>query len=496
MRSEHEFGRIEHMFESAPILDGEADEAALWAELDDTWLSAAELTALFDDEPTTAATPVREAVVAARAGLASLVDADLAGVGDRELLELIERGQAVQAMAQAATLRLIAEAEARRATVQCHQVKTSTFLAHHLNVVSVERARELTRLARLLRQRFTTVGAAVAAGSVSMDQAEAIVSTMRKLPDTLDPETTDRAERELVALARSHNPRDLRMAANLVVELLAPEVAEADAEAAVRRLDAEADAGRSLWFYDDPVTGGVGFRGVLPPVEGAHLRLLVDALVARPRPGVGGVEAGDDRSATQKRADALMEIVHCYADAGDAPSRGADRPRVNLLVPIEVLTGQTGHGLLGDDRPGSGDTARRLACDAVIGVLSADLNGVPLSVGRASRYFGGDLRQALNVRDRGCAFPGCDAPPAACDAHHVKPWWDGGHTSLANGVLLCPYHHRLVEPDPHLPPGDQWEIEIASDGLPQIRPPIDVDPTCQARRHLRYAKPPLAPLLR
>ncbi len=396
-------------------------------------------------------------------------------------------------MAQASTLRLIAEAEARRATIGRHQLQTSTFLAHHLNVVSVERARELVRLGRLLREKFTVVGAALAAGAVSMEQAEAVVATMRKLPEELPVESVHRAERDLVELARSHNPRDLRMAANLVVELLAPEVAEADAEAAVRRLDAEADAGRSLWFYDDPATGGVGLRGVLPPVEGGHLRLLVDSLVARPRPGSGGVEAGDDRSATQKRADALMEIVHCYADSGDAPSRGADRPRVNLLVPLEVLVGEPGHGLLSDDRPVSANTARRLACDALIGLIALDLKGVPLSVGRASRFFGGELRQALNARDRGCAFPGCDAPPAACDAHHVQPWWDGGETSLANGVLLCPYHHRLVEPDPHVPPGDQWEIEIARDGLPQVRPPIDVDPACRERRHLRYSKPPLMP---
>jgi hypothetical protein len=472
------------------------DETILWAELEDSWMLGSEAFDLFDECPSPALPPARIAVSDARSALESFAHTDTDALSDQELLDLIEKGQGVQAMAQAATLRLIAVAEARRATTGRHQLKTSSFLAHHLNVVSVERARELVRLGRLIRERFPAVGAALAAGSVSMDQAEAIVATMRKLPDGLPTETAHRAERDLVELARTHNPRDLRMAANLVVELLAPEVAEADAEAAVRRLDAEADAGRSLYFFDDPVTGGVGLRGVLPPVEGAHLRLLVDALVARPRPGHGGVEAGDDRSATQKRADALMEIVHCYADSGDAPSRGADRPRVNLLVPVEILAGQSGHGLLSDDRAVSGNVARRLACDAVIGLIAVDIKGVPMSVGRATRFFGGELRQALNARDRGCAFPGCDAPPAACDAHHVQPWWDGGKTSLSNGVLLCPYHHRLVEPDPHAPPGDQWEIEIAGDGLPQVRPPVDVDFTCRARRHLRYSIPPLMPFRR
>jgi hypothetical protein len=244
---------IEHMFETSvvtvlevvePAVVG-ADDVDLWAEFEDTWVLGSEAFDLFDDEsPASALRSARVAVSDARSALESFVHAGIDGLSDQELLALIEKGQAVQAMAQAATLRLIAEAEARRATIGRHQLKTSSFLAHHLNVVSVERARELVRLGRLVRERFTTVGAALAAGAVSMDQAEAMVATMRKLPEGLPAETTNRAERDLVELARSHNPRDLRMAANLVVELLAPEVAEAEAEAAVRRLDVEADAGR------------------------------------------------------------------------------------------------------------------------------------------------------------------------------------------------------------------------------------------------------------
>jgi HNH endonuclease len=48
------------------------------------------------------------------------------------------------------------------------------------------------------------------------------------------------------------------------------------------------------------------------------------------------------------------------------------------------------------------------------------------------------------VRDRGCAFPGCGAPPSHCDAHHIKHWADGGETSLKDLALLCRRHHRLV----------------------------------------------------
>ncbi|MFW6200514.1 MAG: HNH endonuclease signature motif containing protein, partial [Gemmatimonadota bacterium] len=52
------------------------------------------------------------------------------------------------------------------------------------------------------------------------------------------------------------------------------------------------------------------------------------------------------------------------------------------------------------------------------------------------------LRRALEVRDRGCRFPGCGL--RFTDGHHVEHWADGGETRLDNLILLCGFHHRLV----------------------------------------------------
>ncbi|MYH53383.1 MAG: HNH endonuclease, partial [Gemmatimonadetes bacterium] len=52
------------------------------------------------------------------------------------------------------------------------------------------------------------------------------------------------------------------------------------------------------------------------------------------------------------------------------------------------------------------------------------------------------IRRALEERDRGCLYPGCAS--RFTEAHHVKHWADGGETSLANTILLCRRHHRLV----------------------------------------------------
>ena len=40
--------------------------------------------------------------------------------------------------------------------------------------------------------------------------------------------------------------------------------------------------------------------------------------------------------------------------------------------------------------------------------------------------------------------PGCDAPGAWTNVHHVHHWFDGGTTDLDNAALLCQRHHTQV----------------------------------------------------
>ncbi|MFD0820970.1 HNH endonuclease signature motif containing protein, partial [Micromonospora zhanjiangensis] len=122
--------------------------------------------------------------------------------------------------------------------------------------------------------------------------------------------------------------------------------------------------------------------------------------------------------------------------------------------------------------------ARRLACDA--GIVPAVLAGAGqvLDLGRQRRLFSGPLRRALVLRDGGCAFPGCDRPPRWTDGHHIVHWADGGETSLANAVLLCRYHHRVVH-------RGEWQVRLGADGLPEFLPPAWLDQTRRPRRN-RY----------
>ena len=96
---------------------------------------------------------------------------------------------------------------------------------------------------------------------------------------------------------------------------------------------------------------------------------------------------------------------------------------------------QTGHG--------QALTARQvlaMCCAAqVTAIRWAD--GLPLDVGRAARTEPPGLRRALEARDRGCRWPGCDALAAWSTAHHIRGWRHGARTALNELVLLCHVHH-------------------------------------------------------
>jgi hypothetical protein len=101
-------------------------------------------------------------------------------------------------------------------------------------------------------------------------------------------------------------------------------------------------------------------------------------------------------------------------------------------------------------------TVQLMACDPTVHTLITDSLGVPLDLGRGVRFADAAQRRAAAVRDGGCVFPGCDAPPTWCDLHHVHHARDGGPTSLDNLASLCRHHHGIVH-------RRGWHMRPASD---------------------------------
>jgi hypothetical protein len=135
-----------------------------------------------------------------------------------------------------------------------------------------------------------------------------------------------------------------------------------------------------------------------------------------------------------------------FTEEENAPISGSRAARYQVVLHVDTeglaADGEGGDRQLEDGTRVSGETCRRLACDASVVEVTHAPDGSVLDVGRRTRTISPALRRALEVRDRGCRFPGCGS--RFTDAHHVKHWADGGETSLRNTLLACHHHHRLL----------------------------------------------------
>lgn len=155
---------------------------------------------------------------------------------------------------------------------------------------------------------------------------------------------------------------------------------------------------------------------------------------------------------------ALLEAV----DPKRLPLHGGDATTLIVTIDYEALKSGLGTALVGDTVVTAGE-ARRLACQSNILPMVLGGKSEPLDLGRGSRFFKPPARKAMAVRDRTCRAVGCDVPAVWCEAHHAGvPWEHGGRTDLADGVLLCPWHHHRAHD--HRAHDHRYETERMADG--------------------------------
>src|SRR5262245_8865242 len=191
------------------------------------------------------------------------------------------------------------------------------------------------------------------------------------------------------------------------------------------------------------LSASIGWRGelvidgVLDPLGGEIVKTELDRICEALR--LEDLRDGVTRTATQRRADALVEMA---MRAATAPVDGL-RPRPLLTVTIGIdpfnHLCQTAAGTV-------------IAPGLLLPYLSdADIERIvydpPARRFEAShrRRFTGALRRVITVRDGHCQHPcGCDEPATRCDLEHIIPPGDG-ITCLCNRQLLCAHHNRTIK---------------------------------------------------
>lgn len=330
--------------------------------------------------------------------------------------------------------------------------RTPSSLISSLTRVTGRQADHRSRVGALVAP-LESLADAVSAGSVSTDAAESIAIALGPVAGRVPAPLLVAEVTHLVDLAAVRPADEVAVAAKNVRDRLDRDHIE------TRERDLRAQ--RYLRFGRE-TDGLIPVRGLLPPEEAGVVVALFDARTSVRRtvafgdsPGTSASSSGldhaayDDRTMDQRRADTFVEI--CRIAAGALAVDVAAPPLGNgagtVVVTIAQADLEAGIGAARVDgvaEPISAASARRIACNA--GLLPFVLGGQsqPLDLGYSRRLFSAGQRRALGERDRGCAVPGCDAPPGWTEAHHVTPWSRGGPTDLDNGVLLCSFHHHLV----------------------------------------------------
>jgi adhesin HecA-like repeat protein len=146
-----------------------------------------------------------------------------------------------------------------------------------------------------------------------------------------------------------------------------------------------------------------------------------------------------------------------------------------LTITDQQLDNRTGLVATGHGAHISVDEALTLAGDARIMPVVLGKTRQITAYGTAHRIFTEGQRLAMIARDQGCSFPGCTAPPAWCQAHHVTDFSITRRTSVDDGTLLCGFHHRE---HPRL----GWTCQMIH-GTPHWTAPHWIDPTQTPRRN-------------
>ncbi len=427
-----------------------------------------------------ASTPLTPAGVVADAStrLGDLDELVWAARTPEELVGAVEELEALRCRLAAVQTTVLAELDARKVPKTHLGWGPTADWFTHLAGTHRSTGHRTVRHAPQLVDELPTTHAALRDAAVSPEQAAVIGDAIDRLPHK--PDLRARAEALLLDEATRLNATDLAKAARHLLAVIDPERADRDAEKDLDQGDRAAHLGRFLSITEDGA-GGVRVRG-----RGT------------------GDEHADPRDHGARLWDALITTAAHALTTDLAPDTHGARPRVTITTDLDTLrhglglttaatgaTGATGAdaGAGGADGCCAGDgkidwltldgaipvtddglaltpgVVRRLACDADLIPVALGTRSEVLDVGRTHRLVTAPLWRALVCRDQHCAFPGCTRPPVMCHAHHIVHWLHGGETKLANLVLLCGHHHRLIH---HTP----WEVRLnPHDGKPEFLPP-------------------------
>ncbi|NHN56002.1 DUF222 domain-containing protein [Calidifontibacter sp. DB0510] len=337
--------------------------------------------------------------------------------------------------------------------------------------ISPSQASRDLKFARALRDDLPVTADLLAAGEIS----ERVARAVHRETDHLSADQRSAIDREVARRLPGLSVKEASAAAKRAAY-------QADPASAVKRA-AKAAKDRRVWTKPAPDTMCT-VTALLTAAQGiavwATLRRDAQALIAS---GAAG-----DRTLDQVMADLFVERLTGQSVASAVPVE------IHLVMTLAMLFGAQpdgaayGQGVETDPDgaawlEGYGPIPAAVARAAIAGVpdllgptpqeldrgqawirrLFVDpATGQLISADKRRRRFDGAVRRFINLRDRVCRMPFCDAPIR--DHDHLVPYRDGGETSVDNGAGVCQRFNQIK----NLP---GWTTEVIHGAAEADAPP-------------------------
>ncbi|WP_082469142.1 HNH endonuclease signature motif containing protein [Sciscionella sediminilitoris] len=386
-------------------------------------------------------------------------------LSSRERLDRFIEQAAVMRRAEAEMLLQLAELDKEGAPVEFGYCGSAATLAQDVLRISRAEARRMAERARVLFGALGISGEplspdlpntaeAYSRGEVGVEHVDRIRQFAAELPDeVLIGDAWPIAENALAEIAGEVGPRGLVRPIRELRARLDPDGQEPSDRDPVR-------PDREIWLRQ--YANQWEIHGRLDYETGLKLRSVLDAL-GKPRSSEANGGTPDTRTPAERHADALTDVIQLAANPENLPESGGEPFTIMVTMSEQALRDGIGTATTMDGSTIPATQLRRIACDAGIIPTVLGSDGEVLDMGCRDRTASPKLRRRLIARDKGCAHPDCDKPPALTQAHHIQHHTNGGLTVEDNMVLLCAHHHRMIH-------HTEWQVRITN-GRAEFTPP-------------------------
>ncbi|WP_345733377.1 DUF222 domain-containing protein, partial [Cryptosporangium minutisporangium] len=261
-----------------------------------------------------------------------LAGEDLGGLSDAALLDRMRHLQEMRCLVDAAAVATAGAVHRRGAVSHDGSASTKSWIQGRLRLAPGE-AGTLVDTAAAMPELPRFAGA-LGAGEITLGHA-AVAAWLARKVGRAAPELVPQAEELLFPHTQRLNSSELRHVAKRIAAYLVPE------------RDDPPDPERALFLAQ--TYGGIwDLKGCLSPEFGAMLQTILTTL---PKP-----DPDDERSAAERRHDALAELVRRILDSRELPANGGEQPHLAVLVHANDLrTTATGRCVLAEDPAPDGE---------------------------------------------------------------------------------------------------------------------------------------------